>query len=344
MAARKKLRPAKKAADILKNANADAVKIKSLERKIKAQQGILDKYQEEQDQRAPASFKLPRGKTRRPKGSFLRVVVPDVHGAYIDKTAAATCLSDIEDLQPAEIVLLGDVVDCTAHLCAHRTTGVVAELAHSYEDDLAAAATFLDRLREVAPTAKIEYLAGNHERRVDTWAISTALKTGAPPEDVKSISQSLRQMYAPEIRLHLEKRKIAYYRWDVIYDGLRLPGAILRNGVIMLHGISTSTHAASQHINKIKSNGSHQGIVFGHTHRVDHATSRAVDGSVLWAASPGCLCVTMPHYLYGKTFSEHNHAYAIQVVDPKTNSTWHANVPIDGKTSQLAPLLKQMTK
>lgn len=340
MAAKKKIRPAGKAADILKQANADAVKIKSLERELKAKQSLIDKYQAELEQRTPASFKLPRGKTRSPKGSFLRVVVPDVHGAFIDKTAAATCLSDIEKLQPAEIVLLGDVVDCTAHLCAHRTTGVVAELAHTYEEDLDAAATFLDRLQEAAPKAKIEYLAGNHERRVDTWAISTAQRTGSP--DVKEIAEQLRTMYAPEIRLHLKKRKIAYFRWDVIYDGLMLPGAILRNGVIMLHGISTSTHAATQHIQKIKSNGSHQGIVFGHTHRVDHSWSRTADGSILWAASPGCLCITMPHYLYGKTFSEHNHAYGIQVVDPKQNCTWHANVPIDGKTSQIAALLEQL--
>ena len=156
MPPKKKLRPAGKAADILKQANADAVKIKTLERQVKAQQGLLDKYQAELEQRAPAPFNLPRGKTRSPKGSFLRVAVPDVHGAFIDQAAAATCLRDIAALQPAEVILLGDVVDCTAHLCAHRTTGVVAELAHTYEDDLSAAATFLDRLREAAPKAKIE--------------------------------------------------------------------------------------------------------------------------------------------------------------------------------------------
>jgi hypothetical protein len=342
MAPKKKTSASPAAGDILAQAGADALKIKALQIKIKSQKALLDKYQEELDARAPASFKLPRGKTRIPKGSFLRVVIPDVHGAYIDGTAAATCLHDIEILDPAEIILLGDVVDCTAHLCAHRTTGVVAELEHTYDDDIAAAASFLDRLREVAPKAKIEYIAGNHERRVDTWAISTALKTGAPPEDVKSISQSLRRIYAPEYRLHLEKRNIAYFRWDVIHDGLKLPGAILRNGVIYIHGISTAVHAAAQHLARIQ--GSHHGITFGHTHRIDHTWGRTATGEVLWAASPGCLCNNMPHFLYGKSFPMHNHAYGFQAVDPKANTTWHVNVPIDGKTSQIAALLKQLKR
>src|SRR5688572_7651609 len=58
-------------------------------------------------------IRLPAGKPRKPvKGAFTRVIVPDSHGSYIDKAACSAFLADLEQLRPAEVVLLGDHLDC----------------------------------------------------------------------------------------------------------------------------------------------------------------------------------------------------------------------------------------
>jgi len=93
----------------------------------------------------------------------VRVIIPDTHGAKADKAALASLLSDIKAINPQEVILMGDHVDCGGHLALHHVMGYVAETAYSYEDDIAAANSFLDSLRLAAPSAKIEYLEGNHE-------------------------------------------------------------------------------------------------------------------------------------------------------------------------------------
>ena len=100
---------------------------------------------------------------KRDAGDVIRVVIPDTHGAKASRPALAAMLSDISALNPNEIVMLGDHVDCGGHLAEHHVMGYVAETAYSYEDDIAAANAFMDSLRAAAPSAKIEYIEGNHE-------------------------------------------------------------------------------------------------------------------------------------------------------------------------------------
>src|SRR5688572_18961208 len=96
-----------------------------------------------------ASSKAPKAKARRrSKASFVRVIFGDVHGEHMDKPAVAAFLNDVEMLEPAEIICIGDLLDCGGFLSQHRTLGVVAELAVSYEQDVAAANMVLDELQK----------------------------------------------------------------------------------------------------------------------------------------------------------------------------------------------------
>ena len=142
-------------------------------------------------------FVAPRKRTG---SDVVRVIIPDTHGCLADQKAIAAMLADIKLLDPQEIILLGDHVDCGGFLAQHHVMGYVAETNYTYEEDLAAAATFLDSLRLAAPNARIEYLEGNHERRVETWCVTQVLRH-------QKDAEGLRRLLAPEFRLRLKDRQ-----------------------------------------------------------------------------------------------------------------------------------------
>ena len=128
---------------------------------------------------------------------FVRVIIPDSHGSAIDRRAAAAFLADLKRLDPAEIVMLGDHVDCGGFLAQHHTLGYVAQTDYSYAEDLEAANNFLDAVQAAAPKAAIHYIEGNHERRIETWAVTQTLRHSKDAE-------TLRRAFPPEVRLRLK--------------------------------------------------------------------------------------------------------------------------------------------
>lgn len=262
---------------------------------------------------------------KRDAGDIVRVVIPDTHGAKVDTDAVSAMLSDIQVLNPQEIILLGDHVDCGGFLAQHHVMGYVAETAYSYEDDLAAANSFLDSLRSSAPHAKIEYIEGNHERRTEQWIVTSLLRH-------QRDSEGLRKLYAPEFRLNLKERGIPYYRTSICYDGLSLPGVIKRGKCYFFHGFSTAKNATAATVEKIAGN-----CVFGHTHRGQSTIMRKANVGVIGAWNPGALCELQPLWQHANP-TEWTHGYGIQLVHG--DDFLHLNIPIiDGK-SLFAALVK----
>lgn len=255
---------------------------------------------------------------KRDSGDVVRVVIPDTHGAKVDRAAVAAMLSDIKALDPQEIILLGDHVDCGGHLAQHHVMGYVAETAYSYEDDIAEANSFLDSLRAAAPHAKIEYMEGNHERRVETWCVTQTLRH-------KHDAEGLRKLYAPEYRLNLKERGITYYRDSICYDGLSIPGVIKRGKCYFFHGFSTSKNSTASTVEKIAGN-----CVFGHTHRAQSFIVRKANVGVIGAWNPGCLTELQPLWQHTNP-TEWTHGYGIQLVHG--DDFLHLNIPIiEGKS------------
>lgn len=256
---------------------------------------------------------------KRDSGDIVRVIIPDTHGAKISKDAAAALLSDIKALNPQEIIMTGDHVDCGGHLALHHVMGYVAETAYSYEDDLAEANMFLDSVRSAAPSAKIEYIEGNHERRVETWCVTMTLRHGRD-------SEGLRKLYAPEYRLNLKERDIPYYRDSVCYDGLQVPGIIRRGKCFFFHGFNISKHATSATVEKIAGN-----CVFGDTHRVQSDVVVKVGVGVIGAWNPGCICERQPLWQHTNP-TEWTHGYGLQLITDDGDFL-HLNIPIiEGKS------------
>jgi predicted phosphodiesterase len=263
---------------------------------------------------------------KRSSSDVVRVIIPDTHGCLADQKAIAAMLADIKLLDPQEIILLGDHVDCGGFLAQHHVMGYVAETDYTYEEDLAAAASFLDALRLAAPNARIEYLEGNHERRVETWCVTQVLRH-------QKDAEGLRRLLAPEFRLRLKDRNIAYYRQGEFYDGLPVPGVLKRGKVFFFHGVSTAKNAVSATVDKIAGN-----CVFGHTHRAQSNVVRRIATGIVGAWNPGCLCQLQPLWQHTAP-TDWSHGYSVQLV-AQTGTFLHLNIPIIEGESHFAALLK----
>lgn len=264
--------------------------------------------------------------SHRTAGDRVRVLIPDTHGAKVDRLALAALLADLRTLDPDEIIFLGDHVDCGGFLAQHHVMGYVAETAYSYEEDIAHANALLDAVAAAAPRARLEYLEGNHERRVETWAVTQTLRHGRD-------SEMLRRLVAPEFLLKLKARGIPYYRQGVTYDGLPVPGVIKRGKCFFFHGISTAKNAVAATIARIGGN-----CVFAHTHRAQSDISRMVGTGIIGSWNPGCLCEMQPLWQHTAP-TNWTQGYALQLVRPG-GAFLHLNVPVLAGQTHLASLFK----
>jgi len=262
----------------------------------------------------------------RTPGDIVRVLIPDTHGAKIDRAAAAALLADLKTLSPHEIIFLGDHVDCGGFLAQHHVMGYVAETAYSYEADIAHANAFLDQVAAAAPGARLEYIEGNHERRVETWAVTQTLRHGKDAE-------MLRKLFAPEFLLKLKERGVVYYRQGEFYDGLPVPGVIKRGKCYFFHGISTAKNAVAATIARIGGN-----CVSAHTHRAQSDIIRMVGTGIIGAWNPGCLCEMQPLWQHTAP-TNWTQGYAVQLVAP-SGAFLHLNIPVLNGQTHLASLFK----
>ena len=316
-------------ANIGKNLQVAALteKVQSLEARLKASETAKSQLASalERVRKTPkARPVLPATPTKRGKEDFLRVILPDTHGCKVDKAALAAALGDLKALNPDEVILLGDHLDCGGLLAQHHVMGYVAETSYTYEEDIAATAAFLDALAAAAPRARIEYIEGTHERRVATWCVTQSLRNSRD-------SEFLRRAFAPEFLLRLEDRGIKYYRQGAHYDGLQIPGVIKRGKCYFTHGVSTAANATGAMLARYGSN-----LVFGHTHREQSSSARPVAAGTIKAWNPGCLCELQPLWQHTNP-TAWTHGFAVQTV-AKSGDFLHVNVPIIEGRSLLGQL------
>lgn len=304
----------------LETESKSAREVDLLRKKLKAAEELIKKQQVRLEQQSASKYKLPNQRPLKPgRGGHVRVIIPDTHGCFIDGQAAATFLRDLEALQPKEIVMLGDHIDCGGFLAQHHTLGFVASAGYTFEDDVAAANQFLDQVQKAAPRAAIHYLEGNHEVRISRWIITAALRN-------QQDSAYLLKMFSPESVLHLAKRKIPYYSWATKYHGCRVPGTIRLGKCYFTHGSRHGKTAAQSMLAQFGAP-----VVFGHIHKMLSTCNRTVAQGEIGAWSPGCLTSLQP--LWRNTdCTDWTHGYGVQVVRPDGDFL-HINVPIiDGKS------------
>lgn len=299
-------------------------RVKALEKIVALQHDRIEASKKAQQ------FVIPKSKKAKKTGAFCRIIIPDTHGCYTDWAALSAVMSDLESMSESiqEVVFLGDHLDCGGFLSQHFTIGYVAEADYSYEEDVAATNTMLDKLQKVCGGATYHYLEGNHERRVEKWAVTQALRH-------KRDAAYLRKLVSAETVLSLGKRGVKLYQQGQCYDGMRIPSTIRLGQCSFTHGSRTGESPAKLMLKDFGGN-----VVFGHTHRMDSYASRSVQYGEMGAWCPGCLCRLQPLWQHTQVTSW-VHGYGLQLVR-QDGGFLHINVPIIDGESYLVHLTSRM--
>lgn len=274
-------------------------------------------------QRAVGKQSAKRGKA----DVFCRVLIPDTHGASVHIPTIKAVLADIALIQPREVIMLGDHLECGGFLAQHHTLGYVAQTEYTFEDDVAACNQLLDQLQLAAPNATKEYLFGNHEARLEKWIVDATLGN---PKDAAMLRRSI----GVEHVLFLDKRNIPFYEPNKFYDGLRVPGTIKRQNCHFTHGVYINENAAMRHVRKYGGN-----VVFGHIHRSQSAIIRTVSAGEIGGWCPGCICNLQPMWQHTNC-TDWSHGYGLQLVQGER--FLHINIPVLEGMSMIGPLAKQL--
>ena len=274
--------------------------------------------------------KIPTQKARFSKrGSFIRVFLPDTHGNVVDPAALSAFMADLSLLQPREIYCMGDHLDCGGWLAQHQTLGFVPECDNTFEDDVCAANSMLDEVQKRCPKAKIWYLEGNHEERLERFIISAVLRHGKD-------AAFLRKLCGPETVLHLDKRKIPYITKGKCHGDCRVQGTIKAGRVYVTHGTRHGKNAAHAMLQRFGAS-----VVFGHVHKLMSVMDRNVHDGEIGAWSVGHLSRQQPLWRHGDP-TDWSQGYGFQIVQA-SGDFLHINVPIIEGKSYLASLGKLLS-
>lgn len=259
-------------------------------------------------------------------GEFARIDIPDSHGAHIDFGARDACVADIRAIRPKQIVFGGDHLDCGGTFSTHQRN-YTNEMCESYEDDVREANRFIDMVQRAAPDAEIYYLEGNHEAHVERWAA----RTFQSHKDAVGFVERM----GPAAVLHLKQRGIRYYSCKEMHMGLSVPGVIRLGRCFFTHGMSHAKNAAAAHLARVGAN-----IVFHHVHRSMSVIERTVMSEGYGAWCSGTLAKLQPLYRHTAP-TDWTHGYGLQLVNSKTGTFAHFNVPIHKGVSLLPRALRR---
>ena len=202
------------------------------------------------------------------------VVLSDVHVPEHDRKVWATSLELIRDIEPGEIILLGDFLEMSS-VSQHGG----AEL-EKLTEDFSAGKQALKQLREVVgEDCKITYLEGNHESRLTRFLMSKA--------------PSLRDSLSYQIGLELDSLGV---EWVPEH---RQP--VTRGDIDFTHGHQDLRERPSKfHSGKMAEvyGRPERTVMYGHTHKPQVFTRPTVGGHAT-AIGLGCARTLQPGWLHG---------------------------------------------
>jgi predicted phosphodiesterase len=217
------------------------------------------------------------------------VVLPDMQVGYYrgadgemvathDERALAVALAVLKDARPSLVVLVGDNLDLP-EMGKYRTTPAYRQTMQAAIDRAAGIAA---EVRAAAgPTARIVWLAGNHEERLPRYILDNAaaafgLRQGNTPEGWPVMS-------VPHL-CRLDDSAVEYLA------GYPASQVWITPTLRVIHGDRVNSGGSTAH--KYLNAGDPTSVIYGHIHRIEAAYRTRVthDGPrTVLAASPGCL-------------------------------------------------------
>lgn len=194
------------------------------------------------------------------------IVISDIHYPYHDTKAIKCVLDFIQDKDIDTIILNGDILDFYDVSSFDKDPDRV----NSLQKEIDMSTKFFKKLRTIKPDARIVFIKGNHEYRLERY-----LKKH--PE-----LYSLNALKLPNL-LDLKKYNIEYSDKGIKLGNLKI-----------IHGDMVrkfSGYTARGELEKHDSSG-----ICGHVHRLSCYYYRTPERYLAWYES-GCLCDLNPEYI-----------------------------------------------
>lgn len=190
------------------------------------------------------------------------LIIPDCHIPDEDKRAYDLMLKCAEEIQPEEIVILGDYADFYDISSHAKDPGVGSKLI----DEIDAVIARLMELRALFPKSKIVYIEGNHEYRLGRY--------------IRDKARELFGIVTVPTLLNLGTLKIEFVPY-----GPNQKHHVLNSKLLARHEpLGGGVHVA--HNSVVKALAS---VIFGHTHRLQESQVVGMDGSNYRGISCGWL-------------------------------------------------------
>jgi predicted phosphodiesterase len=175
------------------------------------------------------------------------LIVPDIQYPYHDALMLKKVISVVQDIQPDQVVLIGDAIDFPQ--VSQWNKGRAGEFTNDLQQHVDGfRSDVLTPMREAAPLSEIVWVEGNHDLRIQDF-----IKKYAAPLGV------MRALELPNL-LNLGDLNVEYVRG---------PKRIATN-VYAIHGHESGGYCATPSawdMKFAKRYGSDKSFVFGHTHQ-----------------------------------------------------------------------------
>ena len=197
--------------------------------------------------------------------------VSDIHAPYQDNSAIRAMIAFGKEFKPNRIIFMGDVVDFYAISSFSKDPFRALGL----QKELDEAVAILKIMRKEFPKAKMDFIRGNHEARLQRYLWNKA-----------SELSGLRNLTVPNL-LKLGELNIAYHQ----------TGRMKLRGIVVKHGDIVRKFAGYT----AKGENEATGIsgVSVHTHRAASYFKTNEGGRHFWYEL-GCLCKLNAEYMEGK--------------------------------------------
>jgi hypothetical protein len=220
------------------------------------------------------------------------LVINDTHIPFHDERALALVFSYIGALQPKEIVINGDWLDC------YEVSDFLKDPARSKRlpDEIKQGVKHLRELRKLAPRALITFIDGNHEHRLHKYILRNA-----------QALRGLRGLSIPE-QLEFDELNIKYVHCEADrFIDTFVP--FVDSRLIVGHFNSARDKSGYTAANLLDQYGT--SIIQGHVHSVGSSNKTIVDGKSVMAWENGCLCSLNPSYCIPRKWM---HAFAVVLI------------------------------
>lgn len=236
-----------------------------------------------------------KAKAQKTKEWETAVILPDMQMGYYkksleqnahlepihDEKAISIALKLVEDMNPDQVVLLGDNLDF-AEFGKYLTAPTFKQLTQATIDR---ATLLCAQIRAAAPKAKITWIAGNHEARLARYVQMNAeaafgLTRGKLNDELRD---NWPVLSVPNL-CRMDEFQVEYL------SGYPESFLALNENLIIRHGdrVTSNGSTTTKYLND-----AHKSVIYGHIHRVEVAYRTRVSESgprTIMAASPGCLC------------------------------------------------------